>query len=105
MNARIMGRTTAIALCLSAAAAGSVGSAQAAPSDTGCPNGYTVMAVSDLATRGYQVPGQVDDPNSGIKSFGHFGNGDGLVCAQEIGNQTTTFGDQLYQFWDNALRS
>ena len=61
------------------------------------------MAVADLAPQGYRVPGQVDDPSSGVKSFGSPGNGDGYVCAQEIGNRTTPWGGQLYQFWDNVL--
>ena len=103
MNARIVRRTTTVALGLSAVLAGSVATAQADPSGTGCPNGYTVMAVADLAALGYHVPGLVDDPTSGVKSFGRLGNGDGLICAQEIGHQTTSFGGQLYEFWDNTL--
>lgn len=105
MNARNVRRTTTVALSLSAVMAGSVATAQAGSPNSGCPGGYTVMAVADLAALGYQVPGQVDDPNSGIKSFGRPGNGDGLICAQEIGHQTTSFGGQLYQFWDNTLRA
>lgn len=103
MNARIIRRTTTIAVGLSAVMAGSVVTAQAGSSNSGCPSGYTVMAVADLTALGYHVPAQVDDPNSGIKSFGRLGNGDGLVCAQEIGPQTTSFGGQLYEFWDNTL--
>jgi hypothetical protein len=61
------------------------------------------MAVSDLAPQGYRVPGRLDDPSSGIRSFGSLGNGDGFTCAQEIGNRTTPWGGQLYQFWDNTL--
>lgn len=103
MNVRTVRRTTAVAVCVIAGMAGSVTSAAAGTSGTGCPNGYTLMAVADLSPQGYQVPGQVDDPNSGIKSFGSPGNGDGLICAQEIGNRTTPWGGQLYQFWDNTL--
>ena len=103
MNARNVRRTATIVAGLSAVMAGTVATAQAGGSPGGCPKGYAVMSVSDLATLGYQVPGQVDDPNSGIKSFGRLGNGDGFVCAQEIGHQTTTFGGQLYEFWDNTL--
>ena len=103
MNDRIIRRTGAVTLCLAMGLAGSVATAQAGQPANGCPNGYSLMAVADLAPQGYQVPGQVDDPNSGIKSFGRAGNNDGLVCAQEIGNQTTSFGGQLYQFWDNTL--
>lgn len=105
MDARIARRTAAVALGLLAGVAGSVTTAEAGAPANGCPNGYSLMAVADLSTLGYQVPGQVDDPSSGIKSFGHAGNGDGLICAQEIGHQTTFFGGQLYQFWDNTLRT
>jgi hypothetical protein len=105
MNTRIVRGGAAVTLCLLAGVAGSVATAQAGQPSNGCPNGYTLMAVADLSAQGYQVPGQVDDPTSGIKSFGSAGNGDGLICAQEIGHQTTSWGGQLYQFWDNTLRA
>jgi hypothetical protein len=79
--------------------------AQAAAPTNGCPDGYQLLAVSDLAPQGYQVPGKVDDPTSGIRSFGRFGNGDGLVCAVPLGNQLTPWGGQVYNFWDNTLGS
>ena len=75
-----------------------------APSD-GCPTGYDLMSVSALSAQGYRVPAQVDDPASGILSFGRAGNGDGSVCAVALGNQTTSFGGQVYNFWDNTLLS
>lgn len=104
MHARIARRAAATALGMIVATVPAVATANAGSAHTnGCPNGYTVMAVSDLAPQGYQVPGKVDDPNSGIKSFGRPGNGDGLICAQEIGHRTTSWGGQLYQFWDNTL--
>jgi hypothetical protein len=99
-----LGRRVATAL-LAAAAASAVAlpAAHAGPQQTGCPNGYTVMAVADLAPDGYLVPGLVDDPTTGVKSFGRLGNNDGFICAQAIGHQTTPWGGQLYQFWDNTL--
>ena len=105
MKAHLVRRTLVVSLGLLAAAAGPTATAQAGAPANGCPNGYTLMAVADLAPQGYRVPGQVDDPSSGIKSFGHVGNNDGLVCAQEIGPQTTSWGGQLYNFWDNTLAS
>ena len=103
MKAHLVRRSLVVLLGTLAAAAGPMATAQAGAPANGCPNGYSLMAVADLAPLGYRVPGQVDDPTSGIKSFGHAGNDDGLVCAQEIGPQTTTWGGQLYSFWDNTL--
>ena len=103
MKRRTAQRVTTTGVSLLAAALTSITSAGATPADNGCPQGYEVLAVADLAPQGYQVPGMVDDPSSGITSFGSAGNGDGLVCAKAIGQQTTTWGGQLYQFWDNTL--
>jgi hypothetical protein len=98
-NAHRLAATTLGVLSLTVPA---IGAAQA--STNGCPRGYALMAVADLAPQGYQVPGAVDDPTSGILSFGRAGNGDGNVCALPLGNQTTPWGGQLYNFWDNTLR-
>lgn len=76
----------------------------AAPAN-GCPSPYELMEVSVLAGQGYQVPGQVDSAASGVRSFGQLGNGDGWVCALPLGNQTTPWGGQTYNFWDNTLRT
>ena len=103
MNRRLAGRVAATALGLAAAGSTITPPALAGAPTTGCPNGYAVMSVAALAEQGYRVPGQVDDPTSGVSSFGSAGNGNGLVCAQEIGNRTTTWGGQLYQFWDDVL--
>jgi hypothetical protein len=105
MKALLVRRSIVVSLGLLASFAGPPVSAQADPPDTGCPTSYTVMAVADLAPQGYQVPGMVDDPTSGIKSYGRPGNGDGLVCAKAIGPQTTWWGGQLYEFWDNNKHS
>jgi hypothetical protein len=102
MNTRIAQAATAAALAVVATTVPTIGTAHAA-SNGGCPSGYTVMAVADLAPQGYQVPGAVDDPTSGVKSFGRAGNGDGRVCALALGNRTTPWGGQLYNFWDNTL--
>lgn len=77
--------------------------ALAAPPSNGCPPTYDVLVVADLTEQGYRVPAQVDDPSSGVLSFGKAGNGDGLVCAHPSGNQTTSWGGQIYNFWDNTL--
>ena len=103
MDAHLVRRSVIVALGLLAASAGPMATAHAARPATGCPVSYTVMAVADLAPQGYQVPGAVDSPSSGIKSFGHLGNSDGLVCAMAVGPQTTSWGGQLYEFWDNSL--
>ena len=105
MQKRLIRRLAAIGLWLVAASAVTAPPVSAAQPSTGCPGGYSLLAVADLAPQGYQVPGEVDDPTSGIKSFGQPGNGDGYVCAQEIGHQTTPWGGQLYQFWDNTLHA
>ncbi|MDX6198629.1 MAG: hypothetical protein QOJ79_1780 [Actinomycetota bacterium] len=105
MNSHLVRRSVVVSVSLLAVSMGSMATAQADPSDTGCPASYTVFAVADLALQGYRVPGQVDDPNSGIKSYGRTGNGDGLVCAHAISGQTTTWGGQLYTFWDNTQRT
>jgi hypothetical protein len=103
MRTRLAYRLLAIGLGAGATAGMIAIPAAAGPPTNGCPNGYSAVAVAFLASQGYQVPGQVDDPTSGINSFGRPGNGDGYVCAQEIGNRTTPWGGQLYQFWDNTL--
>ena len=103
MNRRLAGRLTATALGLTATGITSTPAALAAAPSNGCPVGYSVLSVAALAEQGYRVPGQVDDPTSGVLSFGSPGNGNGLVCAQEIGNRTTPWGGQLYQFWDDTL--
>jgi hypothetical protein len=105
MKAHLVRRSLVVSIGLLAASAGPLASAQADPPDTGCPMSYSVLAVADLAPQGYQVPGLVDDPDSGIKSFGRLGNKDGLVCAKAIGPQTTPWGGQLYEFWDNTQHS
>ena len=72
---------------------------------TGCPPAYEVMSVAPLQALGYQVPAAVDSPTSGIRSFGHAGNGNGSVCALPLGNQTWGDGLQIYNFLDDTLRS
>jgi len=103
MKTRNARRAAATALGVVAATFAAVGPATADPVSSGCPAGYSVLAVADLAPQGYQVPGQVDDPESGIVSFGRPGNGDGLVCGVALGNQTTPWGGQVYNFWDDTL--
>ena len=104
MTTRLIRNCTMTAVAAAAAATLTAGPAQAAPA-TGCPTSYQLLSVSELSTLGYQVPAQVDDPTSGFRSFGQAGNGNGLVCALPLGNQTTSFGEQLYNFMDDTLRS
>lgn len=89
----------AAAICLPVAAA-----VAAAPSN-GCPDGYQVMSVADLSQLGYLVPAQVDNSTSGVRSFGSVGNDDGWVCGVRLGHQMTSFGQPVYNFWDNTLHS
>jgi len=78
--------------------------AVASPPSNGCPKGYQLLAISDLLAVGpYHVPTLVDDPSSGILSFGQPGNGDGYVCGVPLGDKQTPFGGQVYNFFDNTL--
>lgn len=98
-------RLVAVPLLLaSAGTCLSASTAVAGPSSE-CPWGYELKDVSVLHDLGYRVPDQVDDPSSGVLSFGRPGNGDGQVCAVQLGNQTTSFGEPVYNFWDNTLSS
>jgi hypothetical protein len=79
--------------------------ASATPPAAGCPSGFTLAAVSDLAQLGYRVPGIVDDP-ANTYGFGHQpGNGDGLVCARLLGKTDNATGQPLYEFFDDTLPS
>jgi hypothetical protein len=76
-------------------------SAAASPPANGCPTGYQLLHVDTLTGEGYHVPALVD--SASFKSFGQPGNGDGLVCGVPLGNQTTSFDRQVYNFIDNQL--
>lgn len=79
--------------------------ASAAAPSSGCPRGFDVANVADLAALGYRIPGIVDDP-ANTYGFGHQpGNGDGFVCARLVGKADPTTGQLLYQFFDNTLPS
>lgn len=79
--------------------------ASATPPATGCPRGFDLVAVADLAPLGYRVPGIVDDP-ANTYGFGHrSGNGDGWVCARLLGKVEKATGQPLYEFFDNTLPS
>jgi hypothetical protein len=89
-----------VLLSLGVAAAPAYGDA---PTD-GCPAGFSLESVSDLVAAGYTgVAPKVDDPNSGLLSYGRPGNGDGFICARQLGNQVTSFGGALYEFIDDTL--
>jgi hypothetical protein len=56
-------------------------SASASPSGTGCPGGFELRSVAELAATGNApLPGQLDAA----------GNGDGLVCARPLPDQACT---------------
>ncbi len=76
--------------------------AQAAP--LVCPTGFESAPVSDLAAAGYWVALLVDDPASGVQSYGRAANGNGFICLRAMGNRTTHFGGQYYLFTDDGLR-
>ena len=99
-------RLTPIIAPLIVGAAGSVLAgtpAMAAPPPSGCPAGYQLLSVQTLTAEGYKVPALVDSPTSGVKSFGHPGDGDGWVCGHQLGNQLTPFGLPVFDFTDNQL--
>lgn len=73
--------------------------------ETGCPGGFDLDSVTALVSAGYDVADRVDDPASGIESYGRPGNGNGWLCTRAMGNQTTHFGGQYYLFIDDGLRA
>ena len=79
------------------------GAALADAPANGCPAGYQLLSVTTLTALGCHVAAQVDSPSSGIQSIGQPGNGDGLVCAVQLGNRLTPFGLPVYNFIDNQL--
>lgn len=92
------------AIALSTATIGlSTGAAFADAPSNGCPAGYQLLSVASLSALGYHVPSRVDSPSSGILSFGQPGNGDGYVCAVQLGQRLTSFGLPIYNFIDNQL--
>lgn len=73
--------------------------AQADPSSTGCPKGYTLYAVSYFPSDVYKVPTLMDDV---LGSFGRPANHNGLVCAVVLGNREFD-GWTIYNFMDDSL--
>ena len=100
-----MNTCTVICAIAAPVAAGSLlaaASALAAAPSNGCPSGYQLLS----------VPALVDSPSSGVVGegpgvgrgwIGQPGNGDGWVCAVQLGNQLTPFGLPVYNFIDNQL--
>ncbi len=70
-----------------------------------CPSGFDLASVAELVSAGYVVAGVVDDPSSGVETFGRPGNGNGQLCIRAMGNKTTHFGGQYYLFADDGLRA
>lgn len=84
--------------------AGAATPANARPPSGGCPSGFKVLSVPALTVQGYQMPARVDDPNSGVLSFGRPGNGNGSVCGVELGGGLVTdWGGPVYNFMDDQL--
>lgn len=101
-------RTVMVASLPALLTAGLLSSARVAyadPPSNGCPAGYELLSVATLTSQGYQLPAKIDDPTSGIRSFGQPGNGDGAVCGVVLGNRLTSFGLPIYNFIDNQLPS
>jgi hypothetical protein len=104
----------AIAATLAAGSLLAAASALAAAPSNGCPSGYQLVSVPTLTAQGSRVPALVDSPSSGVVGegpgvgrgwIGQPGNGDGWVCAVQLGNQLTPFGLPVYNFIDNQLRA
>ena len=72
------------ALLVGAAASSITGPALATAPSAGCPAGYQLLSVQSLTAQGYKAPAEVDDPTSGVESFGRPGNGDGFVCGRAL---------------------
>ncbi|HEX6324934.1 MAG TPA: hypothetical protein VFZ72_00050 [Jiangellaceae bacterium] len=70
-----------------------------------CPDGFELASVTALVSAGYVVAGSIDDPSSGVESYGRPGNGNGWLCTRAMGNKTTHFGGQYYLFTDDGLRA
>jgi hypothetical protein len=84
--------------------AGAATPANARPSSGGCPSGFKVLSVPALTAQGYEMPARVDDPLSGVLSYGMPGNGNGSVCGVELGGGLVTdWGGPVYTFLDDQL--
>lgn len=88
-----------------AAAAFSLAVAPAHGTAVRCPDGFELASVAASVSAGYVVASSVDDPASGVESYGRPGNGNGWLCTRAMGNKTTHFGSQYYLFTDDGLRA
>lgn len=100
---RHVAAAVAAATLLAAAFQSTVAPAHA--TDVRCPDGFDLASVTALVSAGYVVAGSVDDPSSGVESYGRPGNGNGWLCTRAMGNKTTHFGGQYYLFSDDGLRA
>lgn len=108
MNPTVRRALVSSILALAATSAGAAAvalPASATPPSNGCPAGFQLLSVADLGAQGYQVPAKLDDPSTGLRSFGRPGNGDGYVCGVPLGNQTTPWGSPIYTFLNDTLRA
>jgi hypothetical protein len=102
MNPRLTPIVTSV-LAAALFTAGAATPAHAMAPVGGCPSGYKILSVRQLTEQGYQMPARVDDPNSGVLSYGKPGNGNGTVCGVKLGGQVTSFGGPVYNFMDDQL--
>ncbi|MEO5746245.1 MAG: hypothetical protein ABIQ53_16890 [Terracoccus sp.] len=101
MNARHLARIASITALLAGSVLATGTAASAQPPTNGCPDGFVLWTVADHLAAGYHLPVLVNDPLSGVRSFGRPGNGDDYVCARLVG--VTENGSPLYEFIDNTL--
>lgn len=85
---------------LASTPAASAGTATGNPalSNMGCPSGYVALTITQWEALGpYRVPALIDSPANG-------GNGDGIVCGNDIGKKDPNNASiQLYLFRDNVV--
>jgi hypothetical protein len=101
MNIRRLAVVTSTCAVLAGAALAASGPASASAPTNGCPRSFFLWSVAEHLPMGYHLPVVIDDPTSGVRSFGQPGNGDGYVCAHLLGK--TENGQPLYEFFDNTL--
>ena len=97
--------TTRVALAILPIAVSTLAVAPAHGSGLRCPDGFELASVTAMVSAGYVVADRVDDPSSGVESYGRLGNANGWLCLRAMGNKTTHFGGQYYLFTDDGLRA
>ncbi len=101
MNVRHLARVASTCALLAGSVLATSTAASAQAPTSGCPHGFFLWSVAEHLADGYHLALIVDDPRSGVQSFGQAGNGDGWVCAHLLG--VTENGRSLYEFFDDVL--